>query len=124
MSEQVTIMSVQGYVKKYGVDKIGKGEDRWAVKRQMLDQMRREILDLGVLKIGPHIFSDNYEGTDEERQKLENILKNAQKKWMSLYRVFAQYRETNGLLEPYDLMNYLDERMHQAADIPKNEREA
>lgn len=116
MADQIIILSVNGYMKKYAVDGIGKGADRWQVKRDMLDEFRREIFNLSVSKLGPKIFSNEWEGSDEDRKILENILNNAKKKWKSLCKEFAKYRETSGLIEEKDLQEYLEGRMSLADD--------
>lgn len=107
----VPILSVNGYMKKYAVDGIGKGADKWAVRRQMLDEFRKEIFNLAMCMVGPEVFSDEYVGTDKERKKLENIIDNANKKWRSLCREFEKYRETSGILKETDLQDYLEERL-------------
>lgn len=125
MNEGIPILSVNGYMKKYAVDGIGKGADRWQVKRQMLDEFRREIFNQAVFRVGAKVFSDSWEGDDEDRRKLENILDNANKKWKSLCREFAKYRETCGLLEEKDLQEYLNERMELGnAEEAEDESEA
>lgn len=117
MNEQIQILSVNGYMKKYAVDGIGKGADRWQVKRDMLDEFRREIFDTAMFRLGSVVFSDEWEGNEEERKTLENIIDNANKKWRSICREFAKYRETSGLLKEEDLQEYLEDRM----DISKVE---
>lgn len=110
--QQIPILSINGYMHKYGVEQIGKeNADRWHVKRAMLDEFRREIFNLSVNAIGPQVFSEDYEGTDKERTKLENILRNANQKWKGVCREFEKYKETSGLLKEEDLMNYLNDRL-------------
>ena len=121
MSDQVVILSVNGYMKKYAVDGIGKGADRWQVKRDILDEFRREIFNLSVMRLGPEIFSNEWQGTDEDRKKLENILDNARKKWKSLCKEFAKYKETSDLLYENDLQEYLEGRMTLADNKPEEE---
>lgn len=112
MSEHmIPILSVNGYMKKYAVDGIGKGADRWQVRRDMLDEFRREIFNLAICSVGPQVFSNEWEGTEEDRTKLENIVNNANKKWRSICREFEKYKETSGLLKETDLQDYLNDRM-------------
>lgn len=108
--EKVTIMGIPQYVKKYGVDGIGKGADRWMIKRQMLDNMRKEIFDMAVMMVGSSVFVDGYDPSDKEKKKLTNILDNANKKWRGICREFAKYKETKDLLDPDDLRKYLEDR--------------
>ena len=121
MSEGVQILSVNGYMKKYAVDGIGKGADRWQIKRQMLDEFRREIFNLSVFRVGAKVFSDEWEGDDEDRRKLENIIDNANKKWRSICKEFEKYKETCGLLKETDLQDYLNDRMNLVDETEENE---
>lgn len=114
MADQIQIMSVNGYMQKYAIDGISKGADRWQVKRDMLDEFRREIFNTAVFRVGPQVFSNEWEGTDKDRQKLESIIDNANKKWRSLCREFEKYKETSGLLKETDLQDYLEERLDLA----------
>lgn len=110
MSDMVAIMTVNGYMQKYAIDGIGHGADREMIKNQLLDAFRREIFDTAVMMVGPQVFSDSYEATEKDRNKLNNILKNANKKWQSLCKEFAKYRETEKLIYPEDLMKYMNDR--------------
>ena len=111
----IPILSVNGYVKKYGVDAIGNDKaDKWQVRRDMLDEFRREIFNMAMMMVGPEVFSNEYVGTDKERKKLENIVDNANKKWRSVCREFEKYQETSGLLKETDLQDYLEERLDLA----------
>lgn len=114
MTEQISIMSAEGYMQKYGVKGIGGGADRWMVRRQMLDSMRKEIFDQAVFRIGPQVFSSEYQPTEKEQQKLINILDNAEKKWRRICRIFEMYKETIDLIQPKDLREYLDEDLSAA----------
>ena len=111
MSEQkVAILSVNGYMKKYAIDGIAKGADRQMVRTQMLDAFRREIFDTAVMMVGPQVFSDSYEASEKDKTKLNNILINANKKWKSLCKEFAKYKETEKLIYEEDLMKYMNDR--------------
>lgn len=121
MIQHVNVMSVGDYIQKFGIDGIGKGADRWMIKRQMLDTLRKEILELSLFRIGPEVFSDEYGPDEKNRKKLENILEGAQKKWNSICKIFNQYQETAGLIEEKDLKEYLNERMKMNNDISRRE---
>jgi hypothetical protein len=97
-------------MKKYGVDGIGKGADRKLIKEQLLDAFRKEIFDTSVMMVGPQVFYDNYEASEKDRNKLNNILKNCNNKWKSLCKEFAKYRETCDLIYDDDLMVYMNDR--------------
>lgn len=111
MADQIQILSVNGYMQKYAVDGIGKGADRWQVKRDMLDEFRREIFNTAVFRLGAKVFSDEWEGNEKDRKKLENIIDNANKKWRAVCREFEKYSETSGLLKETDLQDYLEDKM-------------
>ena len=113
MTEQIRILSAEDYMQKYGADGIGKGADRWMIRRQMLDAMRKEIFDLAVFRIGPQVFNDEYQPSEKEQQKLINILINAEKKWGKICRIFGMYKETCDLIQPKDLREYLDEDLSE-----------
>lgn len=124
MSEQkIPIMTVNGYMKKYAVDGISKGADRWQVKRSMLDEFRREIFNLAICTVGPKVFEGDWDATDEERTKLENIVKNANEKWASVCREFEKYKETSGLLKETDLQDYLEEQYEGLNEKAEEETE-
>lgn len=131
MTEQVSIMSAEGYMQKFGVKGIGEGADRWMIRRQMLEAIRKEIFDMAVFRIGPQVFGQDYQPTEKEQRKLTNILDNAQKKWEKICRIFSRYKETAGLIQAKDLREYLDEELSAAVqpdedeidDIPMDEAE-
>ena len=50
MQEQVTVMSAEAYFQKYAVNGIGKGADRWMIKRQLIDAFRKEIFGLVAMR--------------------------------------------------------------------------
>lgn len=122
MMQQVNVMKVNGYIQKYGVDGIGKGADKWMIKRQMLENLRKEIFELSVFRIGPQVFSNEYDPSEKDRKKLENILAGAQKKWNAICKIFNKYEGTSGLIEEKDLIEYLDEQMNPN-DIHREETE-
>ena len=121
MIQRVNVMSVGDYIQKFGIDGIGKGADRWMIKRQMLDTLRKEIFELSVFRIGPEVFSNEYGPDEKDRKKLENILEGAQKKWNGICKIFNRYQETAGLIEEKDLKEYLNEQMKMANDISRRE---
>ena len=113
MSEQmVTVRSVNGYIKEFGIEAIGKKHaDPDLVKQQILDAFQKEIFGQLVMKFGDvEILARDIDTVDPETKKqVDNILRNSTRKWMRLCQVFAQYKETFNLLMPSDLMNSLDD---------------
>lgn len=113
MSEQmITIRSVKGYFKEFGVEAIGrKKADPQLVKKQILDAFHKEIFDQLMLKFkDPSILAKDIKDVDPEtRAKIDNILSNSVRKWKRLCVVFSQYKETFNLIFPSDLMVSLED---------------
>ena len=63
-----------------------------------------------MMMVDPQIFMEGRAVTDKEREKLDNIVKNVNKKWKSLCKQFAKYRETCNLIDEEDLMKYMNDR--------------
>ena len=113
MSEQmVTVRSVKGYFKEFGIEAIGKKHaDPDLVKHQILDAFQKEIFGQLTMKFGdPAILAKDISAVDPEtKRQIDNILSNSIRKWKRLCMVFAQYRETHDLIMPSDLMVSLED---------------
>ena len=113
MSEQmVTVRSVKGYFKEFGIEAIGKKHaDPDLVKQQILDAFQKEIFGQLTMKFGdPAMLAKDISAVDPEtKRQIDNILSNSVRKWKRLCIVFAQYRETHDLIMPSDLMVSLED---------------
>ena len=113
MSEQmVTVRSVKGYFKEFGIEAIGKKHaDPDLVKQQILDAFQKEIFGQLAMKFGdPAMLAKDISEVDPEtKRQIDNILANSVRKWKRLCMVFAQYRETHDLIMPSDLMVTLED---------------
>lgn len=113
MSEQmVTVRSVKGYFKEFGIEAIGKKKaDPDLVKHQILDAFQKEIFGQLSMKFDdPAILAKDISAVDPEtKRQIDNILSNSVRKWKRLCMVFAQYRETHDLIMPSDLMVSLED---------------
>lgn len=113
MSEQmVTVRSVKGYFKEFGIEAIGKKHaDPDLVKHQILDAFQKEIFGQLTMKFGdPAMLAKDISAVDPEtKRQIDNILSNSVRKWKRLCMVFAQYRETHDLIMPSDLMVSLED---------------
>ena len=113
MSEQmVTVRSVKGYFKEFGIEAIGKKHaDPDMVKAQILDAFQKEIFGQLAMRFGdPAMLAKDISEVDPEtKRQIDNILSNSVRKWKRLCMVFAQYRETHDLIMPSDLMVTLED---------------
>lgn len=113
MAEQmIVIRSVKGYFKEFAVEAIGKRHaDPDLVKSQILDAFKKEIFGQITQNFGdPEILAKDVSKIDPEtKRKIENILSNSVRKWKRLCIVFSQYKETQNLLFPSDLMMTLED---------------
>ena len=113
MAEQmVTVRSVKGYFKEFGIEAIGKKKaDPDLVKQQILDAFQKEIFGQLAMKFGdPAMLAKDISEVDPEtKRQIDNILSNSVRKWKRLCIVFAQYKETHNLIMPSDLMVTLED---------------
>ena len=113
MAEQmVTVRSVKGYFKEFGIEAIGKKKaDPDLVKQQILDAFHKEIFGQLAMKFGdPAMLAKDISEVDPEtKRQIDNILSNSVRKWKRLCIVFAQYKETHNLIMPSDLMVTLED---------------
>lgn len=106
MQEQVIVMSAEQYFKKYAVDGIGKGADRWMIKRQLIDAFRKEIFGLVSMRTKKQLDGIYAEGDPEAERIARNVIHDATRKWIKLCGMFAKYKETAGLINEKDLKLY------------------
>ena len=118
MSEILRIRSAEEYFKEYGRDGIGKGADKWMIRRQLIDAFHKEIFGLVAMRAKKNFNTIPPEGDPEAQRIVQNVVKDTQRKWVKLCRIFAQYQETQGLLELDDLK--LDENDVMQDAIEKN----
>ena len=113
MAEQmVTVRSVSGYLKEFGIEAIGKKHaDPDLVKQQILDAFQKEIFGQLTIKFGdPSMLAKDISTVDPEtKRQIDNILSNSVRKWKRLCIEFSKYRETFNLLQPSDLMVTLED---------------
>ena len=113
MAEQmVSIRSVKGYIKEFGIEAIGKKHaDPDLVKQQILDAFHKEIFGQLAMRFGdPELLAFDIEAVDPEtKRQVDNILSNSVRKWKRLCIEFAKYKETYNLLQPSDLMVTLED---------------
>ena len=108
MGEKITVMSAEQYFQKFAVKGIGEGADRWMVKRQLIDTLRREVFGLLTdrLKCSVGNINDIPEGDPEASRTAKIIIHDTTMKWKKLIRMFEQYEQTANLLKPEDLKLY------------------
>ena len=108
MNEIVNVLSAEQYFKKYAVDGIGKGADRWMIKRQLIDAFRKEIFGLITMRLKKQVndANDIPEGDPEASRIAKNVIHDTTMKWKKLCGMFAMYKETAGLLNIKDLKLY------------------
>lgn len=106
MQEKIEIMTAEQYFRKFGVDGIGKGADRWMVKRQLIDAFRKEIFSLVALRTKKNFEDIPPEGDPEASRIVKNVIHDTTMKWKKLCKMFSQYKETANLLDPFDLKLY------------------
>ena len=99
MPEMVRIRSAEEYLIEYGRDGIGKGADKWMIRRQLIDAFHKEMFGL----ISLRSKKDPEEGDPETKRIIANVTKDTQRKWVKLCKMFDQYKETRGILEKDDL---------------------
>ena len=103
MQEQVIVKSADQYFKEYAVDGIGKGADRWMIRRQLLDAFRREMFGLITLRTKKNYDDISQEDDPESAAKARNVIRDEIKKWKKLCSMFEKYTETRNLLSINDL---------------------
>ena len=125
MQEQVIVMSAEQYFKKYAVDGIGKGADRWMIKRQLIDAFRKEIFGLVSIRAKKQYDEIPPEGDPEASRIAKNVIHDVTRKWIKLCGMFAKYKETSGLIGPKDLKLYdeIEEIGTTTEDIMENQED-
>ena len=108
MIDQVRIMSANEYFRKYAQEGIGKGADRWMVRRQMLDDMKHEIFGMIALRTGGDAGKTPDTGDPEVLKVAKNVIKASTFKWKKICRMFDAYNETRNLIKPEDLKDILE----------------
>lgn len=103
MNERVNVMTAEQYFNKYGNEGIGKGADRWMIKRQLLDAIRKEAFGLVAERMKKRFDSDPPEGDPEARRILKSVVHDTVMKWKKIVGMFEKYKETAGLLKVSDL---------------------
>lgn len=104
--DRIETPTAEFYFNKYGKDGIGKGADRWMVKRQLIDAFRKEIFDLVALRTKVNYDDAVKEGNPETRRVVKNIIHDTTMKWKKVCKLFSMYKETANLLEIKDLKLY------------------
>ena len=91
-------MSANEFFEEYGRDGIGKGADKWMIRRQLIDAFQKEMFGLVKLRT-KNLDPDSPEITEV----LRSVTSETQKKWVKLCKIFSQYKETRDLLKIDDL---------------------
>ena len=122
MAEMLRIRKAEEYFEEYGRNGIGKGADRWMIKRQLIDAFHKEIFGLVAMR-AKKTFQNGIPpvGHPEAIRIAKSIVHDVQKKGEKLCRMFAQYRETSNLLEIDDLK--MDENEILSGIIMENTKE-
>ena len=105
--DKVVILSANEYFQKYGVDGIGKGADKWMIRRQLIDAFHKEIFGLVTLRTEGKGFQE--ENNPEAIKIARNVIKDTTRKWVKLCKMFSMYVQTKDLIHPNDLK--LEEEM-------------
>ena len=105
--DKVVILSANEYFQKYGVDGIGKGADKWMIRRQLIDAFHKEIFGLVTLRTEGKGFQE--ENNPEAIRIARNVIKDTTRKWVKLCKMFSMYVQTKDLIHPNDLK--LEEEM-------------
>ena len=103
MTEMLRIRSANEYFNEYARNGIGKGADKWMIKRQLIDAFHKEIFGLVAMRAKKTFPDIPPEGDPEAIRIAKTVIRDTQKKWEKLCWMFAQYRETKDLLEFDDL---------------------
>ena len=103
MTEMLQIRSAERYFEEYGRNGIGKGADKWMIRRQLIDAFHKEIFGLVAMRAKKNFKDIPPEGDPEAMQIVKNVVKDTQRKWVKLCGIFAKYKETSNLLELNDL---------------------
>ena len=103
MTEMLQIRSAERYFEEYGRNGIGKGADKWMIRRQLIDAFHKEIFGLVAMRAKKRFDHIPPEGDPEAIRIVKNVVKDIQRKWVKLCSLFAMYKETSGLLEVDDL---------------------
>lgn len=103
MTEMLQIRSAERYFEEYGRNGIGKGADKWMIRRQLIDAFHKEIFGLVAMRARKRFDHIPPEGDPEAINIVKNVIRDTQKKWAKLCAMFAAYRETRNLLEIDDL---------------------
>lgn len=100
--EKISVMSAEQYFQKYAENGIGKGADRWMIKRQMMDEIRRETFNLIADRTGWQQTDHLPEEGCEESRKVKAYVRDARNKWKKLCEMFSKFKETMNLIKPED----------------------
>lgn len=103
MTEMLQIRSTEGYFEEYGRNGIGKGADKWMIRRQLIDAFHKEIFGLVAMRAKKRFDHIPPEGDPEAIRIVKSVVRDTQRKWEKLCAMFAAYQETSGLLEIDDL---------------------
>lgn len=103
MKEMVRIRSAEEYFKEYGRDGIGKGADKWMIRRQLIDAFHKEMFGLIALRTKKGPMDISIEKDPESMRIAKNVIKDTMRKWEKLCRMFEKYKETHGVLKVEDL---------------------
>lgn len=100
----VPVKSAEQYFEEYGRKRIGNGEDKWEVRRQMIKDILHEMEQLISLRVKQKYGDvEPMVGDPEAERIIFNVTRNTQQKWVKICKLFAMYKETANLLNVTDL---------------------
>ena len=102
MAEIVQVLSAEQYFRKYAIEGIGKGGDRWFIKQQLVDAFKKEMF--GLVALRTQKYSDiPKEQNIQAMHVARNVIHDSTLKWKKICKMFSQYKETAGLLTMDDI---------------------
>lgn len=104
MAEKVDILTADQYFHLFAVDYLfEKKIDRDLVKSQLLDQFRREMFGIAVMRLKVGMTRDDID------RVIKNIERDSRKKWSKVVKMFETYKESSNLLRENDFDDILNE---------------
>lgn len=112
MAEMLRIRKAEEYFEEYGRNGIGKGADRWMIKRQLIDAFHKEIFGLVAMRAKKNFDTIPPEGDPEALRIVNNVIRDETKKWIKVCDMFSQFVETSNLLEYNDISIAAEEALN------------
>lgn len=104
MTDYTRIRTAEGYFEEYGRSMIGEQKmDRVTVKHQLIDAIHNEIFSLVAMRAKKQFKDIPREGDPEALRIARNVIRDATKKWLKIWKMFESYPPTRGLLKADDI---------------------